>query len=139
MIKYLPDNQYKPTEMNYQLDDMRTKNIESINTAVNVMKHFVELSSKLLPYYEKITREQRVSQKIQAEKEKIAALYDNNKINPESSEVLMNSKILSIIFEGFQTIKNRSTVGEGKVRELLGKFFREYEKLQNNWNSALLN
>lgn len=125
--------------MNYKLDDMRTTNIQSINTAVNVMKHFVELSAKLLPYYEKITRNSSGDLKAQDDQEKIAAVYESYNIDPQSSELLLDSNILEIIIEGFKSIKRRKEVGEAKVKALLNEFHEEYEKLQQRWNYALLN
>lgn len=125
--------------MNYKLDDMRTSNIQTINTAVIVMKHFVELSAKLLPYYEKITRNSSGNLKAQHDQEKIAAVYESYKINPQSSELLLDSNILEIILEGFKSIKRRKEVGEAKVKSLLTEFHEEYEKLQQRWNYALLN
>lgn len=125
--------------MNYKLDDMRTTNIQSINTAVNVMKHFVELSAKLLPYYEKITRNSSGDLKAQDDQEKIAAVYESYNIDPQSSELLLDSNILEIIIEGFKSIKRRKEVGEAKVKALLNEFHQEYEKLQQRWNYALLN
>jgi hypothetical protein len=107
---------------------MRTNNIQSINTAVNVMKHFVELSAKLLPYYEKITRNSAGNLKAQDDQEKIAAVYEAYQIDPQSSEVLLNSNILEIILEGFRSIKRRKEVGEAKVKSLLAAFHEEYEK-----------
>lgn len=125
--------------MNYKLDDMRTSNIQTINTAVNVMKHFVELSAKLLPYYEKITRNSSGDLKAQDDQEKIAAVYGSYNIDPQSSELLLDSNILEIIIEGFKSIKRRKEVGEAKVKALLNEFHEEYEKLQQRWNYALLN
>jgi hypothetical protein len=118
---------------------MRTTNIQSINTAVNVMKHFVELSAKLLPYYEKITRNSSGDLKAQDDQEKIAAVYESYNIDPQSSELLLDSNILEIIIEGFKSIKRRKEVGEAKVKALLNEFHQEYEKLQQRWNYALLN
>jgi VIT1/CCC1 family predicted Fe2+/Mn2+ transporter len=118
---------------------MRTNNIQTINTAVNVMKHFVELSAKLLPYYEKITRNTAGNLKAQDDQEKIAAVYEGYKIDPQSSELLLDSNILEIILEGFRTIKKRKVVGEAKVKALLNEFHEEYQKLQERWNYALLN
>ena len=125
--------------MNYKLDDMRTSNIQSINTAVNVMKHFVELSAKLLPYYEKITRNSEGDLQAQDEERKIASVYESYRIDPKSSEVLLDSNILEIILEGFRSIKKRSEVGENRVKQLLRDFHDEYEKLQARWNYALMN
>ncbi|MDG0973192.1 MAG: hypothetical protein P8O07_03455 [Crocinitomicaceae bacterium] len=118
---------------------MRTSNIQSINTAVNVMKHFVELSAKLLPYYEKITRNSEGDLQAQDEERKIASVYESYRIDPKSSEVLLDSNILEIILEGFRSIKKRSEVGENRVKQLLRDFHDEYEKLQARWNYALMN
>lgn len=125
--------------MNYKLDDMRTSNIQSINNAVNVMKHFVELSAKLLPYYEKVTRNSEGDLQAQDEERKIAAVYESYRIDPKSSEVLLDSNILEIILEGFRSIKKRSEVGENRVKQLLRDFHDEYDKLQARWNYALMN
>jgi len=118
---------------------MRTSNIQSINTAVSVMKHFVELSAKLLPYYEKITRTSNTDLSAKDDERKIAAVYESYNIDPQSSELLLDSNILEIILEGFRSIKKRQEIGETRIKSLLNEFHEEYEKLQERWNYALLN
>ena len=118
---------------------MQTNSIYTINTALFVMRHFVELSAKLLPYFERITREQTTNDKVILEKEKIQAVYENYDINPTTSKLLMDSNIISLIQKGYKAIKNREKAKDPKVYKLLKEFKHEYKKLQKDWNSTLMN
>lgn len=117
---------------------MQTNSIQTINTALFVMRHFVELSSRLLPYFEKITREQE-DNKFQSEQKKIEAVYESYEINPETSKLLMNSNIIALIQKGYHAIKTRSSSKDKKVYRILRDFKKEYKKLQNDWNYTTLN
>jgi len=118
---------------------MQTNSIHTINTALFVMRHFVELSAKLLPYFEKITREKATKNELILEQKKIEAVYENYDINPKTSKLLMDSNIISLIQDGYKAIKNRSTSRDRKVFKILRDFKKEYKKLQNDWNVTLLN
>lgn len=118
---------------------MQTNSIHTINTALFVMRHFVELSAKLLPYFEKITREDPESTRLAKEQEKIQAVYENYDINPSTSKLLMDSNIIALIQQGYNAIKNRKKAKDPKVYRLMRAFKKEYKKLQEDWNYTLMN
>ena len=112
---------------------MKSKNIKSLNSAVYVMRHFVELSAKLLPYYERITRTEPHSIEKIEEKEKIDAVYEAYHVNPKTSEFLLGSNII------YNILKNRSAENELKAQRYLTEFKKEYSRLQQNWYTTLMN
>lgn len=118
---------------------MKSKNIKSLNSAVYVMRHFVELSAKLLPYYERITRNEPHSVEKLEEKEKIDAVYEAYHVNPKTSEFLLGSNIIGLITKVYDTLKNRSAENEVSARRYLDEFQSEYKRLQQNWYTTLMN
>ena len=118
---------------------MKSKNIKSLNSAVYVMRHFVELSAKLLPHYERITRNEPHSIEKIEEKEKIDAVYEAYSVNPKTSEFLLGSNIIALISKVYDTLKNRSSENELKARKYLNEFQMEYKRLQQNWYTTLMN
>lgn len=103
------------------------------------MRHFVELSAKLLPYYERITRNEPHSIEKLEEKEKIDAVYEAYSVNPKTSEFLLGSNIIGLISEVYENLKNRSSENELKARRCLHEFESEYKRLQQNWDTTLMN
>lgn len=118
---------------------MKSKNIKSLNSAVYVMRHFVELSAKLLPYYERITRTEPHSIEKLEEKEKIDAVYEAYHVNPKTSEFLLGSNIIGLITKVYENLKNRSSENEKKAQQYLIEFKDEYRRLQQNWYTTLMN
>jgi hypothetical protein len=118
---------------------MNARAIESLNLAVNVMRHFIELSAKLLPYYEQITRSENNSPVRQNVEKKIASVYEGYNVDPNSSLFLINSEIIGLIQEGYLSIKERKIHGEDQVQYFLEKFREEYDRLQTNWSTIGLN
>src|SRR5690554_7555437 len=76
---------------------MEAKNIRSLNSAVYVMRHFVELSAKLLPIYERITRNEPHSVHSEEDKKRIEVIYQTYDINPKTGEFLLGSNIVALI------------------------------------------
>lgn len=118
---------------------MKSKNIKSLNTAVYVMRHFVELSAKLLPYYEKITRNEPHSLETIADKEKIDQVYQHYQVNPKTSQFLLGSNIISLIRKVYETLNNRNATNEAEAQQYLNEFTKEYHRLRQNWYQTLLN
>ncbi|MEX1191445.1 MAG: hypothetical protein WED10_01350 [Brumimicrobium sp.] len=118
---------------------MKSKNIKSLNSAVYVMRHFVELSAKLLPYYERITRNEPHSLDRIEEKEKIDAVYEAYNVNPKTSEFLLGSNIIGLIKKSYNTLKNRSSKDEKVALKYLNEFKTEYRRLQQDWYTTLMN
>ncbi|HLV41838.1 MAG TPA: hypothetical protein VKY37_06140 [Brumimicrobium sp.] len=118
---------------------MEAKNIRSLNTAVYVMRHFVELSAKLLPMYERITRNEPHSIYSESDKKRIDVIYETYNINPKTSEFLLGSDIIDLIKKTYSELKNRSHNNEKTAQEQLEAFQEEYERLKQDWYVTLMN
>lgn len=133
----------KPSRSLVRNYDMRrssinTKEIHEMNEALIVLRHFIDLSSRLLPYYEELKQKDNPNPEEIAQMTKIAAVYEGYNIDPSTSEILIESNILTIIFDSFSKIKRNSSEILRKM-EPLKQFWREYNKLSENWNYALSN
>lgn len=107
---------------------MKSHKITELNDAVFVIKHFVMLSAKLLPFLDELSQIKNPTFNEQLDKEKIINVYKSNKFDTMTSEVLLNSAILQKINQAFQAIMNN------EPREnRLDEFLNEYNKLKQNW------
>jgi hypothetical protein len=122
-----------------KLENMNALAIESLNLAVSVMRHFIELSAKLLPYYEKATRNNALKANHLEVEQKLAAVYEKYDVDPSSSEFLMNSEIIGYIQKGYDAIKKRHEQGEEQVKHYMTQFTEEYNTLKQRWEMAALN
>lgn len=118
---------------------MKSNNIKSLNTAVYVMRHFVELSARLLPYYEKITRNEPHSLEKIADKKRIDEVYQTYQVNPKTSQFLLGSNIISLIRKVYDSLRNREAGSEAEAQQYLNEFTKEYHRLKKNWYQTLLN
>nr|WP_299205436.1 hypothetical protein [uncultured Brumimicrobium sp.] len=118
---------------------MEAKNIRSLNSAVYVMRHFVELSAKLLPIYERITRNEPHSVHSEEDKKRIEVIYQTYDINPKTGEFLLGSNIVALIKKAYLELKNRSHQNEKEAQEQLEAFQEEYAKLKQDWYMTLMN
>ncbi len=117
---------------------LTTLSIQRINDAVLVMKHFIELSNKLLPILndlqQKPSRDKADLQKI----DRIIEVYKNHSFDPATSDVLINSPILSMVRDSFNALSNPNFTAEDRNNKILS-LQNEYKRLQDNWNYASLN
>ncbi len=118
---------------------MKSKNIKSLNRAVFVMRHFVELSAKLLPYYERITRSEPHSVDKLSEKNKIDVVYQTNHVNVNTSRFLLGSDIVVLIHKLYNVLQNRDEHSEKEVNDYLTAFKKEHRRLKKNWYQTLMN
>ena len=114
------------------------KEINEVNEALIVLRHFIDLSSRLLPYYEELKQKDSPSEDEVNQMNKIAAVYDAYNIDPSTSKILIESDILKIIFDSYAKMKRNSSEILRKM-DPLKQFWREYRKLSENWNYALSN
>lgn len=118
---------------------MKSNNIKSLNKAVYVMRHFVELSSKLLPYYERITRNEPHSLERIAEKKRIDRVYQSYQVDPKTSQFLLGSNIISLINKVYESLQKRNNSSEAEAQRYLNEFTKEYHRLKSNWYQTLMN
>lgn len=118
---------------------MEAKNIKSLNTAVYVMRHFVELSATLLPIYERITRDEPHSLRSEDDKKRIEVIYQSYDLSPKIGEFLLGSNIVALIKKAYNELKNRSHSNERIAQEKLEAFQIEYERLKQDWHITMMN
>jgi hypothetical protein len=114
--------------MRTEVKIIKTSNIEGLNKVNNVLRHFVELSAKLLPFLNEInTKEHPIAQEI-LDREKILDVYRRYKFDTNTSRTLMDSEILYLIKKAYLRLS------EYEVNPLeLIEFQEEYARLAKNW------
>lgn len=107
---------------------MKTRNIEHINHAVVVLRHFIELSSKLLPFLDELNNKHTLSEIDRQDRDKIIEAYRSYEFDPVTSEALMGSPILFLIRTNFEKlIRNQND------RRSMREFTLELNRLRKNW------
>ncbi|MDD2982149.1 MAG: hypothetical protein PHQ74_02060 [Crocinitomicaceae bacterium] len=106
--------------------------IDQINDSVTVLKHFIELNSKLLPALFDLKEKECPNQKECMKIKRIQLVFDSYCFTAESSVVLINSPILKLIYTTYQSIIHPSACNSS-LNALLD-FRKEYNRLKNDWN-----
>jgi len=113
---------------------MRAKHINDVNEAILVLRHFVELSAKLLPFLDELERKTAPTMNDLKSREKIIAVYKNYDFDINTSKVLMNSNVLELIKSSFENISQCKKQRSRKTYSRpLVKFLQEHDRLQRNW------
>lgn len=119
---------------------MKYSQIHSINNANFVLRHFVDLSSKLLPLLDSLNRVRNPDQTIRLNKIKISQIYENYNFENATSELLMNSNILELIQQAYLNISISSKYLKiGQQNTMLKEFEKEHTRLLSKWNLVDLN
>lgn len=108
------------------------KAIEEINTALVILRHFVELNTKLLPLLHSLYKLENPSERDKEDMEKIQTAFSSYHFESETSIILMNSPILEIIQMNYETIFLKAPYVETSYQ--LNRFQKEYTNLAQNWN-----
>ncbi len=112
---------------------MRSKEIGHINEALLVLRHFIDLSAKLLPFLDEINRKKNPTYKELLDRSKIISVYENYEFDTKTSRVLLNSDVLDLIKDSFEQLveprERRSNRGSQKLR----KFLLEHYRLKKCW------
>lgn len=110
---------------------MRVKNIQQVNEAVFILRHFIDLSAKLLPILFKL--DQRISP-LGAEikdKEKIMTVFRNYHFDTNTSMLFLESNILDLIKLSYLNYVNEDP--KSTKEQCLADFLKEYSRLKENW------
>lgn len=118
---------------------MRSKHISDVNEAILVLRHFVELSAKLLPFLDELERKKAPTMHDLKSRDKIIAVYENYEFDTQTSKVLMNSDVLDLIKESFENISQRRHRNKRSQSRPLMQFLREHDRLQRNWGQIQAN
>ena len=105
--------------------------IDQINDSVTILKHFIELNSKLLPALFDLKEIEYPNENDCLKISKIQKVFNSYGFTPESSEVLINSSILQMIYTAYLAIS--SPIKCHNTIESLLDFKQEYNRLKKEW------
>jgi hypothetical protein len=112
---------------------MRSGAIQQVNDATVVLRHFIELSAKLLPFFNELSKKDRLLPREAQDRQHIIDVFHGYKFDTSTSLILMNSTILDTIQYTFQLIEERIPGEESKADEAMEKFFSEHDLLVHDW------
>lgn len=113
---------------------MRVREIGQINEALLVLRHFIDLSSRLLPFLDELQRKTNPSPLEKINQLKIIDVYENYNFDTDTSRILLNSDILELIKDSFDAIQlEKNQKRSNKSRRALRNFLREHKRLQDDW------
>jgi len=78
--------------------------INRLNEANLVLRHFVDLSAKLLPFLDELIRKNELSDIEELSKSKIMSVFESYQFDTKTSEMLINSNILELIKKTYTKI-----------------------------------
>ncbi len=113
--------------------------IQQINDATIVMRHFIDLSARLLPYLNELSVKELLQPHELKDRIKILEVFKQYNFETFTSEILMGSKILDTIFNTYEAVEKRIPGVETTADELLSKFEAELIDLNKNWSLTMLN
>jgi hypothetical protein len=118
---------------------IQTSAIQQINEATIVLRHFIELSAKLLPFFNELSKKNILLPQEQNDRDKIIEVYRNYGFDTSTSEILMESDILEIIQQTFRSIEKRTHGKESESDKLMTIFENKHRQLVINWRQTDIN
>lgn len=113
---------------------MKVREIGQINEAILVLRHFIDLSARLLPFLDELQRKRNLSPTESINKVRIIDVYENYSFDTKTSKVLLNSDVLDLIKDSFTALQNSGRREKSsKSRRALRKFLHEHKRLQDDW------
>jgi hypothetical protein len=115
---------------------LSSEKIREINDALMIMRHFVDLSAKLLPFLAELQGKKNLSDEDQADKNKIVQVFNTYNFETATSDILMRSPILELIKNAYRDLL---TCDNSQTDEVLQHFSEEYNRIKRNWQYARMN
>lgn len=112
---------------------MRSGAIQQVNDATVVLRHFIELSAKLLPFFNELSKKEQLLPKEAHDRQHIIDVFHGYKFDTSTSLILMNSSILDTIQQTFELIEERVPGEASKADDALDRFFTEHDSLVKDW------
>lgn len=112
---------------------MRSGAIEQVNEATVVLRHFIELSAKLLPFFNELSKKEKLLPREASDRQRIIDVFNGYNFDTSTSLILMNSTILDTIQRTFRQIEKRIPGEQSEADEAIEDFFREHESLVHDW------
>lgn len=114
---------------------LKFNEINKLNEANLVLRHFVDLSAQLLPFLEQLERKKKLSIDEASYKMKIKTVFENYNFDTKTSQVLINSNVLELIQSSFNKIINSASAENSRThKRTLRKFLFEHQRLNESWN-----
>ena len=118
---------------------VNSKQIGQLNDAVFVLRHFIELSARLLPFLAELQKIKSPSKVQNVNKQKIIDVYENYSFDTNTSQVLLNSNILELIKQSFENLIESKNEIVLRRKKPIRKFMLEHERLNQDWNNISSN
>jgi hypothetical protein len=115
---------------------LSSEKIREINDALMIMRHFVDLSARLLPFLAELQTKSRLTSKDQADKNKIVEVFNTYNFETSTSDILMSSPILLLIKNAYRDLL---ICDKSQINQVLNNFSEEYNRLKRNWQHARMN
>lgn len=112
---------------------MRSNAIQQVNDATVVLRHFIELSARLLPFFNELSKKEKLLPQEAQDRQRIIDVFHGYKFDTSTSLILMNSTILDSIQHTFQLIEARIPGQHSKADEAMRHFIEEHDRLVQNW------
>lgn len=115
---------------------MNAEEITQLNEANLVLRHFIKLSARLLPFLDELQRKKNPSLQELKNKNKIIDVFENYNFDTRTSEMLMGSNVLELIRKAFTHISETSYfLKPGQDNPMLKQFLIEYQRLNYKWEN----
>ncbi|MFZ9028105.1 MAG: hypothetical protein ACO2Z9_03770 [Crocinitomicaceae bacterium] len=118
---------------------MRTRQIENINEALLVLRHFIDLSAELLPMLYVLRQKPNPTQEEINNIKKIQDVYEQYAFDTDTSRLLIDSDILDLIQSSFYKMTYKNPHPPLVARKNLYAFLNEYKRLKHNWELTVAN
>ncbi|WP_343633786.1 hypothetical protein [Fluviicola sp.] len=118
---------------------IQTSAIQQINEATIVLKHFIELSAKLLPFFNELSKKSVLLPQELSDRNKIIEVYQSYGFDTSTSEILMESDILEVIQQTFKSIEKRRPGKDSDSDKLMTIFQNKHHQLVQNWRLTDMN
>lgn len=112
---------------------MRSGAIQQVNEATVVLRHFIELSARLLPFFNELSKKDKLLPREAQDRQHIIDVFHGYKFDTSTSLILMNSSILDTIHDTFELIEKRIPGEDSKADDAIDKFIAEHDQLVQNW------
>ena len=116
---------------------MNSSDINNINTANFILRHFVDLSARLLPLLHELKQKKHLTRSEKRSVDKIVSVYENYNFDTNTSVVLINSNVLELIQKTFERIANSKKTNKSIENVLLlDHFLYERDRLLDVWTAV---
>ena len=113
---------------------LQSREIEQLNDANLVLRHFVDLSAQLLPFLNDLHQKRNLSKFETDSMMKIISVFENYQFDTKTSESLINSNVLALIKNTFEKITSVHLFDKRQARKTLNDFMFEHQRLVESWN-----